>query len=273
MKIVYVDDEFPALENFKYTVKDIKEVEDLHLFSSGKEALSWIQEHAQEVDLVFLDMEMPAMHGLDLGKEIKKINEDILFVYVTAYEQFALQAFKVDALGYVLKPYTQEEIRKEILKASRFKKKPTHRVQILTIPDFVLKVDDRVVSFQRYKVEELLALLVDKEDAGVTVGDAIASLWPDRASDEATQALYRNTAKRLLDMLKELKIDDILCVEGRKRYLRKEKVDCDLYHILDGDYTYLQNYNGEYMRRYEWAEDRNGWLYQLKLQQEKKSRG
>lgn len=261
MKIICVDDEQPALKNFSLTVRDFPDIEDVRLFSDASAALEWVR--GEHVDAAFLDMEMPEMHGLELARQMSAADPDIRIVFVTAYDRYALEAFGVNAVGYVLKPYSAADIRNELDKAARIMPAAKKLVQIDTIPDFVVRIDGRIVSFSRPKVEELFALLVDRADSGLTAGEAIADLWPERPSDDNTRALYRNTFKRLLDMLKELGIDSIICSDGRKRYIDQEMVSCDLYGIIAGDVTALRKYNQEYMRRFSWAEDRNAWLYSL----------
>ncbi len=260
MRVICVDDERPALENFKMTVAKYADIEDLQLFQRGDLALEWAQNN--KVDAAFLDMEMPERRGIELAKELKDIDQNISIVFVTAFSQYALEAFGVDAIGYVMKPYTAAEIRRELDKVLQQKPVPKSRVEIETIPDFVFKVDGHPITFGP-KVEELLALLVDRAEAGVSVGDAISAMWPDRPSDDTSRSLYRNTSKRLIDTMADLKLSDVIVTDGRKRYINRKKVNCDLYRILDGDMEPMNHYSGEYMRRWGWAEDRNAWLYDL----------
>lgn len=262
MIIIYVDDEKPALDNFCLTVRNFPNIKDLQLFQSGKEALEYAKKN--QVDAAFLDMEMQEIHGLELAKRLKKVNPNINIVFVTAYEQYALQAFGVDATGYLLKPYTRQEVKKELEKIARFRPLPEKRIRIQTIPGFVVSVDGSRMMWGRAKVEELFALLVDRGSEGITKGEAIACLWPGRMADENTQSLYRVTYKRLLDTLKEKGVDSIIATDGRKKYLLTEQIDCDLYRILDGDLEAIQSYSGEYMREYSWAETRNAQLNNLK---------
>ncbi len=262
MNVIYVDDEKPALDNFRLTVQDFSEIKSLQMFQEGEDALRWTREHP--VDIAFLDMEMASMHGLELARQLKEIDQNIRIIFVTAYEQYALQAFGVDAIGYILKPYTKQEVKKEFEKAARFRSLPSKRVCIQTIPDFVVSIDGVRLSLGRTKPEELFALLVDRGNGGITVGEAIACLWPGRTNDENTQSLYRMTYKRLIDSLKEVGIDDIIVTEGRKKTLLTELVDCDLYRILSGDEETLRNYAGEYMREYSWAETRVAQLDSIK---------
>lgn len=263
MNIICVDDEKPALDNFQLTVKDFPEVSSLHVFQEGKEALVWVK--ANQVDVAFLDMEMQSMHGLELAKRIKDIDPNISIIFVTAFEQYALQAFSVDAIGYLLKPYTYQEVKKELEKAARFSPAPRKRVSIQTMPGFVVTVDGERLLWGRTKVEEMFALLVDRGSEGVTTGEVIACLWPGRTADDSTQSLSRVTFKRMMDTLKEKGVDDIIATDGRKKYLLTQKVECDLYRILDGDQEKIKLYSGEYMRQYSWAETRNAQLSSIKM--------
>lgn len=261
MNIIYVDDEKAALENFWLMVKDFPEVTSLQLFQEAEEVEEWVKNHS--VDAAFLDMEMPVMHGLEMAKRLTRINRSIRIIFVTAFEQYALEAFQVDATGYLLKPYSPEEVHKELNKAARFRPLPQKKVYIQTIPDFLVWVDGVRLPFGRAKVEELFALLVDHGIQGVTTEEIIACLWPGRVSDVRTQSLCRMTYKRLMDILKIKEIDNIIRSEGRKRYLVQDQVECDLYQILSGDKDALKNYAGEYLRRYSWAEMRNAQLNKL----------
>lgn len=262
MNVVYVDDEKPALENFCLTVKDMPEIGSLHMFRKGTEALEWVKDHPD--DVVFLDMEMPGIHGLDLAKKMREMNQNIRIVFVTAFEQYALDAFGVDAIGYVLKPYRKSDIQKELRKAACFHPLSEKRVRIQTIPDFVIWVDGERFTLARAKAEELLALLVDHGDVGATSGEIIDALWPGRINDENTQSLGRVTFKRLMDALRERGIGNIVRTEGRKKFLVTELVDCDLYRFLEGDRNVIDRYFGEYLREYSWAEIRNAQLNNLK---------
>jgi two-component system LytT family response regulator len=78
--------------------------------NSGQEGLNAIQVHQPE--LVFLDIEMPGMSGIEMMQRIPKINFKVIFV--TAYDQYAIDAFKVHAVDYLLKPVMQEDLKKAI---------------------------------------------------------------------------------------------------------------------------------------------------------------
>lgn len=262
MKIIYVDDEKPALDNFKLTVANIMAVDSLELFQSGEKALEWAENNI--ADVAFLDMEMPGLHGIGLAQRLREKIPEIRIVFVTAYSQYAIDAWNIDATGYVLKPYTAADIRKE-LKKCVYRVLPTQQVVIQTIPNFSVSVEGMPLSIPGEKLRELLALLVEQGERGLSTGEAIAYLWPDRPNDSNTQSLFRMTFKRLASALEDAGIGHILVSRDNRRYLRIDQVDCDLYRILSGDMQTAQKYAGQYMQEYEWAEDRNAQLHRMLL--------
>lgn len=263
MHIIYVDDEKPALDNFRLTTASFPEINSLNMFQDGSAALAFAAEHT--VDAAFLDMEMPGIHGLELAKKLKEHDPNIRVVFVTAYSQYALDAWGVDATGYLLKPYTAADIRKELAKCT-YRPLPSHQVVIQTIPTLSVTVNGVPLHISSAKPREMLALLVDCGERGFTAGEGIACLWPDRSNDSGTQSLLRMTYKRLLNTLEEAGAGHILASRENRRFLKVDQVDCDLYRILAGDKQAARKYDGEYLREYTWAEERNGQLSRMLLQ-------
>lgn len=266
MNIMYVDDERPALENFKFTIDKFTDVEELVMFQDGELAVEYAK--LNRVDIAFLDMQMPGLHGLALAVKLHEIDSGIRIVFVTAYSQYALDAWNVDASGYLLKPYMAEDIRKQLDKCVRTKK-ISEDVVIETIPSLSLTVKDKVVHIRGAKARELFALLVEKGTIGLSAREGIAYLWPDRPNDTNTQSLFRVTYKRLVDALREVGIEDLLITSDNRRYLLTDKVDCDLYRIMEGDKSAAKKYNGMYLQEYSWSEERNAQLYRMLIKDDK----
>lgn len=258
MKVIYVDDEKPAIDNFRFTIKNFSQISTLKTFQNGLEALNYVKNNV--VDVAFLDMEMPGIHGIDLAMEIKKADSRSRIVFVTAFSQYALDAWGVDATGYLLKPYTAADVQKELSKCT-YMPMPSHRVVIETMPTFNITVDGNIVNITGSKTKEMLALLTDRAKQGVTMGECIACLWPYRGTDSKTQSLYRMTYKRLADALENAGVGNIIETSDKHRFLRVELVDCDLYNFLDGEESAREKYCGEYLSEYSWAEDTNARLY------------
>lgn len=263
MHIIYVDDEKPALDNFRLTTAKFTEIASLELFQNGEEVLEFAEDHT--IDVAFLDIEMPGLHGIELAKKLKEKNANIRIIFVTAYSQYALEAWNVDANGFLLKPYTAADIHKELAKCA-YRFMPSQRVTIQTIPSFSVLVNGIPMRISGAKPRELLAFLVDRGESGATVGECIACIWPDRMNDVGTQSLLRMTYKRLLDALEDAGVGNILISRENRRFLKIDEVDCDLYRILAGDKQIMRKYHGQYLQEYSWAEERNSQLYWMLLE-------
>lgn len=118
LSTLVVDDEELAREELSFLLKDIPEVELLQSASNGLEALKLIND--LEPDLVFLDVQMPGLDGLGVIRKIRERGgEQPHFVLTTAFDQYAVEAFRVEALDYVLKPVERERLAESVARALR----------------------------------------------------------------------------------------------------------------------------------------------------------
>ena len=117
IKALIADDELPARGELRYELSSIPGVTVVGECANGKEVLSFLRTHPN-VDILFLDIEMPVMNGLETAKEILAMNYPVKIVFATGYSQFALQAFDLEAFDYILKPYDEERIAKTIERLS-----------------------------------------------------------------------------------------------------------------------------------------------------------
>ena len=122
MKIscVAVDDEPLALELLAKFVEQTPFLELQAKFSSAIEALAYVNQH--EIQLVFLDIQMPDLSGMELARILdgKKNTNPPRIIFCTAYHQFAIEGYKVDALDYLLKPYSYEDFLRAATKAYHY---------------------------------------------------------------------------------------------------------------------------------------------------------
>src|SRR5713101_1341632 len=106
LKTLIVDDEPVARKVLREELEMLEHVEVIAEADSGAAALDQIARHRP--DLVFIDLQMPAMGGLDVVRRLKHGDHVPVIVIVTAYDQFAIQAFEAGAIDYLLKPVGQE---------------------------------------------------------------------------------------------------------------------------------------------------------------------
>ena len=113
LKALVVDDEQLAREGLALRLEEMAEVKILKQCANGREAMEAIAE--LEPDVLFLDIQMPGMTGFEL---ISEIQGDVMpmVIFVTAYDSFAVDAFKVHAVDYLLKPVEKERLQEAVAK-------------------------------------------------------------------------------------------------------------------------------------------------------------
>lgn len=106
-KCVIIEDEFPAREELKFFIEKHGGIELEKEFDSPLDALKYLQ--GNKTDIVFLDINMPELDGMSLGKILSKLNENLKIVFITAYKEYAAEAFEIKAFDYLLKPYSEKK--------------------------------------------------------------------------------------------------------------------------------------------------------------------
>ena len=112
MRVLVVDDETPARERLKRLLAEIEGVKVIGEAKDGVEAIEVIEQ--EQPDLVLLDIQMPGLDGFDV---IEALEEPPSIVFVTAYDEYAIRAFEVNALDYLLKPFGRERLEQAIRRA------------------------------------------------------------------------------------------------------------------------------------------------------------
>ena len=254
MNAICVDDEAQVLKHTVASCQKIHLLDDVRGFSRPQDALDWAADHT--VDLALLDIDMPGMTGLELADRLKRINPGTAIIFITAFSQYALDAYDVHPTSYLLKPFDQARLSKEVEYALsvRAARQPAH-IAVQTFGHFEIMVDGKTLEFRRSKSKELLAYLVDRRGAGVTRQDAFAALWEDRLYDLSMQKQMDVVIRSLRDTLQQYGIGDLFELKNRTLRIRPELIDCDMYRFMEGEEEAVNGYFGEYMTQYAWAAD------------------
>jgi two-component system response regulator LytT len=107
LKALIIDDEYPARKELRFLLNKFDNVEVVGEATNAQEALTFIK--ALDFSVLFLDIEMPGMNGLEIGAKVQEMDNPPHVVFVTAYDEYAVRAFEVNAVDYILKPF--DEIR------------------------------------------------------------------------------------------------------------------------------------------------------------------
>lgn len=113
IRALVADDELPARGELTYELSNIPGVKVIGECGNGREVLAFLKTHPN-VDILFLDIEMPLMNGLECAKEIIRMDLSVKVVFATGYSQFAVKAFDLEAFDYILKPYDEARIARTI---------------------------------------------------------------------------------------------------------------------------------------------------------------
>jgi two-component system response regulator LytT len=117
LDVVVVDDEQLAREELCFQLGRIGELDVVGQASNGVEALKLIEEH--EPDVAFLDVQMPGLNGFEVARDLVEAGADTQVIFVTAFDQYALKAFEVSAVDYLLKPVEPARLEHAVEKVRR----------------------------------------------------------------------------------------------------------------------------------------------------------
>lgn len=128
LSVVLIDDERLALNELEYILNKYEELNIVSKFIDPIDAMEYIKDY--KPDLVFLDIEMPELQGIQVAEKIIEYHEDIKIVFVTAFDEYALKAFEVQAVDYLLKPFSEERVHKCVEKIIKNSKDSKNSIKV-----------------------------------------------------------------------------------------------------------------------------------------------
>lgn len=260
MRTILVDDEPWSMDAFMLECKE-EDIDVKGFFTNADDALSYAAGHI--VELAFLDVKMPDMDGIVLGKRLKEINHNMLVIYVSSYDNYIKEAIlDVKADYFLLKPYNSEDVAEVLDKVRYLSGRFGKRVIVKTFGEFDVFVDGRLLEFRNQKAKELFALCIDS-GGEVTMKRAIELLWESRDYDEKVKGLYRKAVVYLKAVFKEYGIDSVFGNSRGTCHVNKQEISCDYYEILNGKNINDTAFDGRYMANYSWGEETCGYLCRI----------
>ena len=196
---VIVDDEQLALDELSYLLKSVDDVDIIAQGHNGLEAVSLIKEHSP--DIVFLDVQMPGLDGFGVIKKLldRKVNLPQI-IFATAFDQYAVKAFEVNAIDYLLKPFDRKRVSQAIEKARK-------RMQTTSASTDKLETLVKMLESQRPQNSKVLLrsagrlLLIDQKDV------CYASIEDGVISVVATNLEGQSNCRTLEELLNGLDTD------------------------------------------------------------------
>lgn len=199
LSAVIVDDEQLARDELAYLLKDIGDVDVVAQGKNGVEAVNLIREHSP--DLVFLDVQMPGLDGFGVLKKLldKKIPLPKI-VFATAFDQYAVKAFEVNAVDYLLKPFDRKRVAESLQKARQ-------KIEVAGASSDKFEALMRMLESQKTQTSKILLkaagrlfLINQKDICFASIEDGVITVVTSGASGMEGQSNCR-TLEELLDSL------------------------------------------------------------------------
>lgn len=247
MKILLVDDEELQLIRLEGACKGVLPDATILSFTNPVKALEEASKNI--IDLAFLDIEMPEINGIQLAKKLKSINPKTKVIFVTAFNDYALEAYKLHASGYITKPVSVEAVKEEISELDKaIDLTSTKKLQIKCFGNFEIFHDGEPVKFSYQKSKEVFAYLIDREGSLINLNEINAVMW-----EEDHKSYLRNLIADIQQTLKSIDCVDIFIKKRNGCAIDTSKVDCDAYEYKKDNPNAIRMYRGEYMVQYPWA--------------------
>lgn len=261
MRFFVIDDEKFALDRLVRELKLASPGAEINAFSEPSKLLEFAKQN--RCDVAFLDVRMGSMTGVELAKKLKAFMPKVNIIFVTGYDEYANEAMKMHASGYLMKPVTADDIAKELqdLRHPVLEKK-NYILSFRCFGSFeVFDQNGSPVNFERKKAKEILAYLLFKQGRRCTTQELYEILFEDGGYDGAIQQrMYQTLVSSLTFTLKSIGAESVLLRNYGSIRLDVSKVACDWYDYMMDKGQSDYKYRGEFMKQYAWAEEENGIL-------------
>ena len=247
MRILLVDDEKLQLTRLEESVKSVLPTAEIVSYTNPVLALK--ENKKQKIDIAFLDIEMPELNGIMLAKKLKGVNPKINIIFVTAYDNYAIEAMQMHASGYISKPANENKVKREV-EGLRYpiELNTSKKLKIKCFGNFEVFYDGKPLRFSYSKSKEVFAYLVDREGSTVNVNELNAVMW-----EEDHKSYLRNLLSDIQKTLKAIDCEDVFVKNHNGYAIDTSKVECDAYEYKNNNPDAIRMYRGEYLIQYSWA--------------------
>ena len=255
MKIIAVDDEKIALQGLISAIQKAAPNAELYGFRYTSEAIAHMEK--DPCDIAFLDIEMKGMNGVEVAEKLKAINPDVNIIFATGFGSYRDVAFDLHASGYLIKPITEENVKRELENLRRPVVTVPKRLQIRTFGNFEVLHNNAPLRFKYQKTKEMLAYLIDRKGAMCSAGEIMSVLF----DDDDHNAYYQRIRSDLRSTFANVGCESLILQQKGLLGLATDEIDCDYYDYLNGKIPLEKLYHGEYMAQYSFAEITNAELF------------
>lgn len=233
IKTYIIDDELPATQELEYLLGGYREIDVAGIFEDPLEALRNIEIH--KPDVVFLDIDMPHMNGIELGLKIQSLRAGIIIVFVTAHSEYSLEAFKAYPLDYILKPIDEERFKQTMahvteqytLRQMNFRSQNSVAIRCFGNLEIVKNGQNKEsMKLSNRKIKELLAYLIHRHGNPVTRQELLRLLFAGE-QDKKTVNYLHVLVYNIRNMLESFGIDRSLVLIKENYTMEIARGVCD----------------------------------------------
>lgn len=276
LKAIIVDNEQPAIDVLKILLDRTEQINVAGSFLSSEDTVTALKKI--KPDVAFLDIEMPKVNGLELANNILAIDSDIEIIFVTAYDHYAFDAFQVNALDYLLKPLSFEDVSQAVKRLYKRKKvildyqpEPYNNGKIYCFNKFsVFGPGNNIpIKWRTSKSEELFAYMIHSHGCKAPKWQICEALWPYHDPEKLDIQLHTTIYKMKKALSSANIMYDFFFING-SYWLNMSNTYIDIVefdrqvsytkNIDSNNLEYFQNvfslYKGDYL-------EENGYLWSL----------
>jgi len=264
MIVLAIDDERPALRLLMEAVGEALPGAEFNGFTKTGEFLEFAKDHP--ADVAFLDIRIHDVSGLEVAKRLKELQPKVNIIFLTGYSEYKGDAMDLHASGYILKPVTAEKVSEELqyLRTSSEPEKKDYTLRVKTFGNFeAFDKDGKIVNFERSKAREALAYLVYRRGTSVSSRELHGAIFEDSAYEKNSVNYLQQILQAMMRGLRAVNAESVVVKDYDSYRIDPEKIDCDYFRFLEGDAKAVNQYTGEFMAQYSWAEFVNGYLDEI----------
>ncbi len=253
MRILIVDDEAFLREELKDSLERVAPSNEYFEAENYDGAVKLLKEN--RFDIAFLDIRLQGKNGLDIAETAKRISPQTNIVIITAYSEYALSAFRLFVSGYILKPFTDDDLR-AVLDNLRTPVTAEHenRLTVQCFGNFEVFIHGKPMKFRRSKEKELLAYLICLKGASANRNEICMNIFDESVTHDKAIVNFRQIFASLKKDLSRQGFEDLLVHSNNSYSIDTSLLDCDYYDYITGKANNENAYQGEFMNQYSWAE-------------------
>ena len=245
MRVIVVDDEKLILQTEAAMIRKLLPGVEVAAFSYMEDAMEYAGRNP--IDIAFLDINLEAHSGIELAKKLQEMHPELNIIFCTGYSEYSLEALELYCSAYLMKPITEEKLKKALSKLRYPVQDKAAGLYISCFGNFEALYDGEPIRFKYAKTKETLAYLIDRCGTLLSNREIMAVLF----ENDDKESYMRNIKADLVGTFRTLGIEDALAQEWGKIGIKAEKIRCDYYDYLSGK---KENFYGEYMTQYSFAE-------------------